>query len=58
MIDSFPFLRYCQEEEKEDGAYRKILEILEDKLDDIYYCCLKINNGWKNNRKKYKCLIL
>lgn len=27
MIDSFPFLRYCQEEEKEDGAYRKILEI-------------------------------
>lgn len=57
MIDSFPFLRYCQEE-KEDGAYRKILEILEDKLNDIYYCCLKINNGWKNNRKKYKCLIL
>ena len=32
MIDSFPFLRYCQEEEKEDGAYRKILEIQEDKL--------------------------
>ena len=30
MIDSFPFLRYCQEEEKEDGAYRKILEIPED----------------------------
>lgn len=40
MIDSFPFLRYCQEEEKEDGAYRKILEIPEDKLDDIYYCYL------------------
>lgn len=58
MIDSFPFLRYCQEEAKEDGAYRKILEIPEDKLDDIYYCCLKINKGWKNNRKKYKCLIL